>query len=115
MVIEKRIDLPLRLSTHHLDAEQRVLLGWNLGGAVLGVALAVGLVYLLLGPLLRPVGEVERALGELSRGELGTRLSTARLGPLAGVGAAVNRLGETYGAARPPSAGTVAMWRILPN
>jgi methyl-accepting chemotaxis protein len=86
----------LRLSTARTAEALRALIPFNLGAALIGVAALAAAAYGVLGMLLRPVGVVQRAIDSLAEGRRGTRVDPPRLGPLAGVGVALNRLAETH-------------------
>ncbi|UCE85171.1 MAG: methyl-accepting chemotaxis protein [Deltaproteobacteria bacterium] len=87
--------LALRLSSAPL-ADARARLGFDLAVGCIALASVSALVYALLGPLLRSISAVRRALAALGRGQLDTRLDPDRLGPLSQLGVTINQLATTY-------------------
>ena len=84
----------LRLSTARTAEALRALIPYNLTAALIGVSALAAAAYWLLGLLLRPVGVVQRTIESMAQGMRGTRVDAQRLGPLSGVGLAINRLAE---------------------
>ncbi len=86
----------LRLSTADLARARRELIVYNLTAAAIGLSVLTAAAWWLLGLLLRPVGAVQSAIESLGAGTSGVRLDPAQLGPLSGVGVAINHLVASY-------------------
>jgi methyl-accepting chemotaxis protein len=86
----------LRLSTADLARARRELILFNLTAAGFGIGILSAAAWWLLGLLLRPVAAVHSAIESLGAGESGTRVDPAQLGPLSGVGDAINHLAASY-------------------
>ncbi len=86
----------LRLSTADLSRAGRELILYNLTAASIGVGVLSVAAWWLLGLLLRPVAAVRAAIESLGGGASGVRVDPARLGPLSGVGDAINHLAASY-------------------
>ncbi len=86
----------LRLSTAELARPGRELMLLNLTAASIGVGVLSAAAWWLLGLLLRPVGAVQAAIESMGAGVSGVHMDPAHLGPLAGVGRAINHLASSY-------------------